>query len=288
MISPQKPASSTEVASHYDDLDWFYRDTWGEEFHHGLWEKGGRTTGEAISHLRKTIADAAGASRGAHVCDIGCGSGAAALRWSSCRGWRMTGFTVSRKQHEAAWESASLLEKSAPQPEFLLRDWLKNEMEDACFDAAVSIECLSHVSDKSAFFREIERTLKPGGRLSLSAWIAGRKISSRAQRLLLEPICEGGRFPSLLNAEELRFETASAGLVVENLDEVGSKVKKTWRVILWRLFVRLFTRSEYRKFLIGDARSGWLRTLTVLRVWIAFELGTLDYAIVSARKEELQ
>ncbi|MEM6916723.1 MAG: class I SAM-dependent methyltransferase, partial [Verrucomicrobiota bacterium] len=218
------------------------------------------------------------------VCDIGCGYGTAALYWAETRQWEMVGVTVSSKQQATALNRAQARTKGIPRSEFLLCDWLDNDFRNESFDAVTSIECLSHIADKEGFFREVERTLKPGRQLSLSAWISGKKTSTRRAKFLLEPICAGGQFPSLVGSGEIRSLAESAGLVVEELREVGPLVKKTWRIILWRLLTRLLTRREYRRFLGKDARNGWLRTLTVLRVWIAFELGVLDYALLRAKK----
>ena len=36
MISSRKEIRGADIASHYDELDRFYRDIWGEHVHHGL------------------------------------------------------------------------------------------------------------------------------------------------------------------------------------------------------------------------------------------------------------
>lgn len=285
MIRPKKPASAADVSSHYDDLDWFYQDAWGRQLHHGLWENGTESTTEAVAKLRNVIAEGVGLPRGAKVCDIGCGYGEAGILWARDYGWNVAGYTLSEKQQRFASRSAEDLGQGVPRPEFVQGDWLENELEDSSMDAVLSIECLSHVGEKQKFFEEIERVLKPGGRLSLSAWTA-KTLPSSWQRRILEAICEGGRFPSLLSAKELHSHAEAAGLPVERLEQVGPQVKKTWRVIFWRLLCRLATHRAYRQFLLEDARSRWSRTLTIVRVWLAFEAGILDYAILRARKEQ--
>jgi tocopherol O-methyltransferase len=41
MIVPRTVQTAESVARHYDTLDRFYREIWGEHVHHGLW-RGGR------------------------------------------------------------------------------------------------------------------------------------------------------------------------------------------------------------------------------------------------------
>jgi tocopherol O-methyltransferase len=40
VISSRKTISPDAVALHYDELDHFYRDVWGDHVHHGLWLRG--------------------------------------------------------------------------------------------------------------------------------------------------------------------------------------------------------------------------------------------------------
>ena len=51
MICSSSPVSTEDVADHYDELDPFYREIWGEHVHHGLWESGKETIEEAVVNL---------------------------------------------------------------------------------------------------------------------------------------------------------------------------------------------------------------------------------------------
>ena len=43
LIAARLELHSSAVAGHYDELDHFYRDVWGDHVHHGLWRRGSET-----------------------------------------------------------------------------------------------------------------------------------------------------------------------------------------------------------------------------------------------------
>ncbi len=51
MIFPKRPQSIAAVATHYDELDSFYREIWGEHVHHGYWATGRESAGQAVEAL---------------------------------------------------------------------------------------------------------------------------------------------------------------------------------------------------------------------------------------------
>lgn len=284
MILPPEPVSPQDVAEHYDSLDLFYRDVWGEELHHGYWETGDESSAAAIEQLRETMLALAEIEPGNAVCDVGCGYGTAALYLAESRQAQVTGVTLSEVQCAEAERKAARSGSGALKPRFLCCDWLENPFEDASFEVVISIECLSHVSDKADFFAEAKRVLKRGGRLSLTAWTVRETTPKWANRWLLAPICHEGRFAGLVSSGELESLVTASGLTVERIETIGPQVKKTWRVIFRRLVKRVLTKKEYRRFLRQNLRSDRFFAFTVIRVLIAYETGMLDYAILKARR----
>jgi len=59
MIKPRTTINVGEVGRHYDELDTFYREIWGDHVHHGLWTTGRETVDDAIIGLIDAVADAA-------------------------------------------------------------------------------------------------------------------------------------------------------------------------------------------------------------------------------------
>ena len=279
MITPCTPQAADAVADHYDELDVFYREVWGEHVHHGLWRRGDETVEEAARRLVEDATRHARLKPDQTVCDVGCGYGATARHLAREHGAGVTGLTLSTAQHAYACAHTP-----GDNPVFLLKDWLANDLPGASFDAVVSIECVSHVPDKPRFFEEVHRVLKPGGRLVLCAWLAAEAPPAWAVRHLLEPICREGRLPGLACASEYNAMMEAAGLVVERIEDWSGAVRRTWTIIARRVLVRLLTDSRYARFLLDPHHRNRIFLLTVLRLWLGYRTGALRYGLFVAHR----
>jgi len=280
MIVPCQPQEVPAVAAHYDDLDNFYREAWGEHVHHGLWETGRESPVEAVEKLTERVADLARIRPGDRVCDVGCGYGATARLLAARRGARVTGLSLSSAQLRFARAQSG----DAPNPMYLLRDWLDNQLADESFDAVIVIESSEHVADKQRFFGEARRVLRPGGRFVVCSWIAADAPAAWQIRHLLEPVCREGRLAGLGTAAELRGWIEAAGLLVEEDEDVTRKVKRTWPLCIGRTIKLLAHDREKRWFLFRGRSKNRIFGLTMLRIWLAYETGAMRYHIVSARR----
>ena len=102
MISAAPPPTIADIARHYDEIDPFYRELWGEHLHHGLWATGEEEPEQAVLQLIDLVVDAAAIGPEDRVCDVGCGYGATARVLASRVGAIVTGVTVSTTQHAYA------------------------------------------------------------------------------------------------------------------------------------------------------------------------------------------
>ena len=168
MILPREVQTSAAVAEHYDELDPFYREIWGEHVHHGLWTSGRETPDEAVEALVAHLAGTLDLQPGQHICDVGCGYGATAAWLARRYGVRVTGITLSSAQLRQAQPRSA----ASTLLHFSRQDWLENEFEDESFDHVIGIESSEHMPDKQRFFDEVFRTLRAGGRFAVCAWLA--------------------------------------------------------------------------------------------------------------------
>lgn len=280
MIASREEIAPAAVAAHYDDLDFFYRDVWGEHVHHGLWRRGDESRSEAVRALVQLVAQEAQVESGSRVCDIGCGYGATSRMLAQEYGADVTAITLSAAQHAFATERADELQASAKRaPKTLLGDWLQNELPRESFDAAIAIESSEHMPDKAAFFAQAHRVLRPGARLVICAWLSADAPSARAERWLLEPICREGRMPHLGTVGDYDALAAAAGFQRVRYEDITRQVERTWPKIVGLVLTKLFHRPRYVRFLCSQATRNRIFALTILRIWLAYRFGAMRYGV---------
>ena len=282
MIVPRSEFSGDAVGEHYDELDEFYREVWGEHLHHGLFVRGDESVEEATEALIRKVAEAAQIKAGDCICDVGCGYGGAARWLAENMGALVTGLTLSEAQ--ASYAQAQPVGDGTPKPVILLRDWLENGLPDSQFDAVIAIESTTHMPERQRVFSEMARVLKPGGCLVACIWMTSENPSARTVRYLLEPICREGRLAGMGSASENRAWIEAAGLIVETVEDLSRNVARSWTICAKRVVVGVLRNHRYRSFLFDSSRQnrGFARTL--LRLRFAYVVGAMKYGFVVVRK----
>jgi tocopherol O-methyltransferase len=282
MISSSRAVSGRDVAEHYDELDPFYREIWGEHVHHGLWEAGEETAEEAVVNLVRSVAERGRIHAGSRVCDVGCGYGATARLLAFEYGAVVSGVTISSAQYRHAIMQGG----GASNPSYHLCDWLDNYLQSGVFDVVLSIESSEHMEDKGIFFEQASRVMRKGGRIVVCAWLAtGQPTARLARRYILEPICREGRLAGMGTEADYRNWLSQAGLVLETFEDVSAQVKKTWVICARRLLWKLLCRPEYLRFLFNGHATNRIFAATIVRIWLAYAFQIMRYGIFTARKK---
>jgi len=275
VISAQTSFNQSAIADHYNELDSFYRELWGEHLHHGFWI-GGRDSSEiAVRRLVDIVVQKAQIKPGDEVIDIGCGYGAPARQLADEHGAKVTAITVSPIQLAYAQNLGS-----GPNPRYLLADWLSADLPPRNYRAAIAIESTEHMP-RAEFFRRAFQILPVGGRLVVCAWLSRAQASSIEIQLLLQPICDEGRIPQLPTLAELIEAGEASGFAVIDARDCTQAVSRTWGIILQRLIRHLLTDARYRVFLVDRQRRNRIFALTVLRIWLAYKMGAMRYGILT-------
>jgi tocopherol O-methyltransferase len=280
LIIPATTQSVEAVARHYDTLDRFYREVWGDHVHHGLWRSGRESPAQAAVALVELLAERLALQPGQRVCDVGCGYGATSELLVKNHGVEAVGVTVSGAQ----WGRATARAADEPALSFARQDWLDNDFGDAQFERVFSIESSEHMADKQRFFDEAFRTLRPGGRLGVYAWLARTDARPWEVRYLLEPICREGRLPSMGTEAEYRDMAEAAGFAVESFEDLSPKVRRTWSVCIWRVLAKLATDESYRRFLRDAQADDRIFAMSLLRIFFAYRTGSMRYGLLIASK----
>lgn len=275
---PAVPPVET-IARHYDSLDFFYRDIWGEHIHHGLWLNGRESPALAAEQMSRRVLERLELTQGAHMADVGCGYGGTARIAAETHGAHVVGFTVSAAQKRYADEKTV----SRGSVEIRLQDWAKAELADASFDALLSLESIEHMPDRSAFARRARGLLRPGGRMVVSTWLAADRVSAWSERHLLEPIAREGRQAALVTVGEISGILGAAGFGEVRVDDITPQVVRTWGVVIRRMVLRVLTRRRYWQLLLNSGASDRIFAVTACRILTAYKAGCMRYALFTCR-----
>ena len=119
----------------------------------------------------KEQAEIAEADTDTHMLDVGCGAGGPARYLAATCGCRVTGIDLTAEYVDLA-TTLSVRCGMDDVTAFRQANALDMPFEEAAFDLAWSQNVSMNIEDKVAFYREIFRVLRPGGRF-VSADIAG-------------------------------------------------------------------------------------------------------------------
>ena len=279
MIDSQFAESPISVASHYDDLDLFYREIWGLHIHHGLWRKGDETssiaTVELVEHLMRDV----DLPTNAQICDVGCGYGETSRYLANRFNAKVTGLSVSEKQLRFAKSLGA-----NPSVTLLLQDWMTNNLEANSFDLVISIESSEHMPDLKKFFEEAYRVLRPGGTLKVCAWLSKNGPESWELDHLLQPLCTEGRM-RLCDRDEYLSLIQQTGFREFDFEDISANVKKTWTLCLKRCLWKFMSDPKYLSFMMRDVSKNKMFLLSLLRIRLAYETKSMRYGIFTAKKE---
>src|SRR5450432_3780445 len=146
-----------DIARHYDSLDYFYRDIWGEHIHHGLWLRGTESPIQAAAQMSRHALERLELTQGARLADVGCGYGGTSRLAAETYGANVVGFTISSAQKKYA----DVCSVSHGSVDIRLQDWAVADIAAGSFDALLSLESIEHMPDRMAFARNARRALRP-------------------------------------------------------------------------------------------------------------------------------
>jgi cyclopropane-fatty-acyl-phospholipid synthase len=269
--------SRRNIHAHYDLGNPFYR-LWLDEtmnYSSALFE-GDLERPMAVAQRAKLqrALDACGVQPGQRLLEIGFGWGALAETAAVERGAEVVGVTLSAEQLAFARERLAS-RGGAQTAELRLQDY--RDIADGPFDAVVSIEMFEAVGRAywGAFFSQLRRLLKPGGRACIQTITIRDDLFERylhSTDFIQQYVFPGGQLPSV---RAFRAEAERAGLTVTDSFAFGEDYAETLR--RWRQ--RFLAQSTPIRSLGFDTRF--------MRTW-EFYLAYCEAAFASGNTSVVQ
>ncbi|CAM1509272.1 Fc.00g030110.m01.CDS01 [Cosmosporella sp. VM-42] len=298
------------IKLHYDLASDYYLSLWGEHIHHGYWpteeSQANETKEKAQTNLIQLLLEISKLPPNSAVLDVGCGIGGTSRYLAAQRGCTVTGITISSKQVEIAnrlTEAAAESEASAEENEkaadqdvdgffklgsgkvrFIELDAEKMadffSGQEASFEGVWISEALSHFPNKTLFFQNAQKVLKPQGKLVLADWFKADGLDETTFANDIKPIEDGMLLPPLCTQQGYVDLAKQADLqVFAEPKDISQEVRKTWD-ITWSLV----QNPSLWGFAFTQGRDGiaFLQSFRAMRRGYAD--GSFRYAVMAFQK----
>jgi len=206
-----------EIQSYYNSTHFEYQLIWNwnlkttPALHFGYYDEKATKHAQAIFRINEVLADWADIKEGTTVLDAGCGLGNSTLWLTQHRKAKVIGITLVESQVEIAYKMAK--KQNIQGAEFRTANYLNAPFEDESFEIVWAIESQCHTVNKSLFYKEAFRLLKPGGRLVIADSIRSSRQLNTQDETLLKNIFNAWAVPDIDTIEEHQVNAEKAGFV---------------------------------------------------------------------------
>ncbi|MDH3726871.1 MAG: methyltransferase domain-containing protein [Myxococcales bacterium] len=222
-VKARQSGYTTMINHYYDLVTDFYEQAWSQSFHFAPRFKG-ESFDSSLARSEHTFALKLGLAPGMKVLDVGCGVGGPMRTIARFSGATIEGvnnndyqLTKVRKYNEAA----GLTDLCSG----FKGDFMNLQVPDEKYDAAYAFEATCHAPDKVKVFKEIHRTLKPGGLFAAYEWCMTSRFdpNSTEHQRIKKGIEEGDSLPDIATIPEVLEALGAAGFeVIESHDAAGT------------------------------------------------------------------
>lgn len=273
--------TNEDITNYYDHTEVHYRKFWKMEqsmgLHYGVWDKTTKTLADAILNTNAQLAILGEIKPTDKVLDAGCGVGGSAIFLAKNYGCQVTGITLSERQVRTATHFS---EKNGVGhlATFERMDYTQTRFPDAHFDVVWAIESMQTATDKSLFFKEMRRILKPNGRI-LIADVFKEGNWKITETPVMQWMLHGWAMSDLLTLQGLSDLTKSHNFASVKNRDVTSNVRKSIQRYRWFAIAGMFGTKWYNLFHNGT-HFGRVHYKTGLAQYRAWRQGLWSYQLL--------
>lgn len=245
-----KRFTPTDIEHYYDHTEVHYRMFWNLEaaagLHYGVWGKDTRNNTEAILNTNARLMELGRISGADRVLDAGCGIGGSGIFLAERLGCRVEGITLSQRQVNTATRLAT--EKKLDHLlSFSQQNYLSTTFENNSFDIVWAIESFGSAPEKAAFFREMHRILKPGGRILFADTFKPNAYDISTDKNM-QIMLNGWAISDILSLQELRDMSDEQGFRNFQVENVTQQIKPSVNRIYWAAMLGMIGTKAYNLF----------------------------------------
>jgi len=228
------PALGTEaIKKYYSDTQFEYKLVWNwrskntAALHFGYYDEKATDHHRSVIRANEVLAEMGNIKPGSRIIDAGCGLGHSTLWLAEHFNARVTGITIVPKQVETM---KKFIEKNGiSNVDFIEASYFNMPFEDNSVDVVWAIEALCHAQDKSKFYKEAFRVLKPGGKLLIGENLRTARPLEKEKEELLKEIFHSWAIPDLDTFEEHRSHALGAGFNSFQNNDVTANMMVSYR-----------------------------------------------------------
>lgn len=184
------PITADEIGTVYDSVFWLQTVINGGNRHIGIWDDGVTSMFEAGDRLTDLLVSLLDVGPGAHVLDVGSGTGRPLVRLAQQKQITGVGITVASVELESARrqiEEAGLTDRLSVEKVELDRFDAPSES----FDGIWAVESILHIDDLPGAVAKLYDLLKPGGKLVISDYVEVADLTPEFRALMAASVLVG-------------------------------------------------------------------------------------------------
>lgn len=239
-----------DIEDYYDQTENHYRTWWSLSnslgLHYGVWDDSTKTIAEAVMNLNKMLSQLAEIEPETRVLDAGCGIGGSSFFLAQTKQCRTTGVTLSKKQVESA---STYAEKKglAEQCDFLRCSYTQTPFGVNTFDVSWAIESLGSANNKADFFSEMQRIIKPHGKIAIADTFKSYSYPIE-ENTTMQKMLNPWAISDILSEEELIEIAKAHGFQLIAKNDVTAQIKKSVIRMYWASLAGKIATKAYNLF----------------------------------------